>query len=338
MLPALGVLFVAVFLLSIGRGSVAIPVDQVVAILLGGEGDRASWSVIVMDVRIPRAITAALSGAALGVAGLQMQTLLRNPLADPFVLGISSGASLGVAVVVLGTGSTVGAVFGAGLGLTGDLAITAAAIIGALLVLIPVLAISARVRNPATVLVVGLMLGYGIQGFVSILSAGTSPELLQRWMFWSFGSFTGVTANKLPIFAPLIVLGIAVAFLTVRQLNVLLLSENYARSMGLNAGRMRIATLGGAAVLAGTVTAFCGPIAFLGVAIPHIARGVLGTSDHRLLVPGVVLIGAILAIAAQMIALLAGDGVLPLNAVTALIGAPVVVAVLLRSRRGAFVS
>ena len=325
----------AAFLLALALGSVAIPLDAVVDILGGGDAGRASWAVIIHDVRLPRAVTAALAGAALGIAGLQMQTLLRNPLADPFSLGITSGASLGVAAVVLGAGG--GVALGGGLG--GDAAVVGAAILGGLLVLGPVLAIAARVRNAATILIVGLMFGYAVQSIVTILVVGTSFEQLQRWIAWGFGSFSGVTNAELPLFAALVLAGILVAAASTKQLNALLLGETAARSLGLNTRRMRLIGLGGASVLAGVVTAYCGPIAFLGVAIPHLARGLVGSSDHRLLVPAAALLGATVALLAQIFALVAGrDGLLPLNAVTSLLGAPVVVFVILRARKGAFVA
>lgn len=339
----MGALFVALvlaFLLAIALGSVAIPLRDVVSILFGQEAARASWTVIVQDVRLPRAIVAGLAGAALGIAGLQMQTLLRNPLADPFALGITSGASLGVALVVLGTASATGIMLGTdGGGFGGDLALAIAAVAGAFFVLVPVLAIASRVRNAATILIIGLMFGYAVQSVVTILVVGTSFEQLQRWIAWGFGSFSGVTWGQLAVFAPLLGAGMAIAAGSTKQLNALLLGEEYARSMGLNTRAMRIATLAGASTLAGVVTAFCGPIVFLGVAVPHLARGLLGTSDHRTLVPAVIVLGATVALMAQILALLASrDGLLPLNAVTALIGAPVVVLVLLRTRKGGFVA
>ncbi len=337
-LVALAAVFPVAVLLALALGSVAIPLDAVIGILLGDTPERASWAIIIHDVRLPRAVTAALAGAALGVAGLQMQTLLRNPLADPFALGVTSGASLGVAIVVMGAGGAAGLILGGGLGLAGDAAVVAAAILGAFLVLVPVLAIASRVRNAATILIVGLMFGYAVQSVVTILVVGTSFEQLQRWVAWGFGSFSGVTTGQLRLYAPLLFVGIAVAAASSKQLNALLLGEAYARSMGLNTRLMRIFTLAGASVLAGVVTAFCGPIAFLGVAIPHLARGLMGTSDHRVLVPAVALLGATLALLAQVLALLASrDGLLPLNAITSLLGAPVVVLVILRARKGAFV-
>jgi iron complex transport system permease protein len=296
---------------------------------------------MIHDVRLPRSLTAILAGAALGIAGLQMQTLFRNPLADPFALGIASGASLGVALVLLTSGATISAVFGSSLGLAGDAIVTVASIAGAALAIGVVLALSNRVESPATVLIVGLMFGYAAQAFVTVLVAGSDPDKLQRWVAWGFGSFSGVTWGKMTLFAPLVLVGLATSAATTKQLNALLLGENYASSMGLNVRRMRMLTMAGASVLGGVVTAFCGPIAFLGIAIPHICRGLLGTSDHRALVPATILMGGIVALASQIIALLpslltGSSGAFPLNAVTSMIGAPVVVLVLMRNRKGAF--
>jgi iron complex transport system permease protein len=335
-IATLTAMLLAVFLLSIALGSVGIPLHDVIA-ALRGEPVARSTAVIVWDIRLPRALTAILAGAALGLAGLQMQTLFRNALADPFVLGISAGASLGVALVVLGGTATATGIFGSGLGLAEDALITLAAIAGAAISLTFVLSLSSRIENPTTVLILGLMFGYGTSAFVTILLAGTAPDQLQRWVSWGFGSFSGVTWNRLQIFAPVTAVGILISWATTKQLNALLLGENYARSMGLSVRRMRFVTIMAASMLGGVVTGFCGPILFLGVAIPHLCRVVVGTSDHRALVPAVILMGGIVALTAQIVSLLPGDqGVLPLNAVTSLIGAPVVVAVLLRSRRGTF--
>jgi iron complex transport system permease protein len=331
----------AVFLLSLAISSVWVPLNDVVAILTGTDTSHDSSHVVIKDVRLPRALTALLAGAALGIAGLQMQTLFRNPLADPYALGIASGSSLGVALVILTSGATVAGVFGSGLGLAGDTLVTAASIAGAALAISIVLALSNRVENPATILILGLMFGYAAQAFVTVLVAGSSPDKLQRWVAWGFGSFSGVTWPRMSIFAPLVLLGLGISAVTTKQLNALLLGENYAGSMGLNVRRMRLLTMAGASILGGVVTAFCGPIAFLGIAIPHICRGLLGTSDHRSLVPATVLMGGIVALSSQIISLLpsllpGNSGVFPLNAVTSLIGAPVVVIVLMRNRRGAF--
>jgi iron complex transport system permease protein len=330
---------VLVFLLSLVLGSTWVPVTQVVDVLArlltGASGDPDVAAIVVEQVRLPRSITALLAGAGLGIAGLQMQTLFRNPLADPFALGISSGASLGVALVVLGAGLGPAAAFGATTGLRGDALITAAAIAGAAAVFALVLAVSARVTSPPTVLILGLMFGYAVAAVVTVLVGASQPERLQQWAQWSFGSFSSVTWRRLWLFGPLIGGGVLLAAAMTKPLNALLLGDDYARSMGVAVRRARVCTMLGASVLGAVVTAFCGPIAFLGIAVPHLCRGLLGTSDHRVLVPAVLLMGGSVALAAQIVSLLPGaSGVLPLNAVTSLIGAPVVVTILLRGPQG----
>lgn len=325
---------IVAFLLSLALGPVWIPFERVVSILIGnGVGENPEYMVIIQTVRLPRALTALLAGAALGIAGLQMQTLFRNPLADPFALGIASGASLGVALVVLTSGSTVASIFGSSLGLAGDAWVTAGSIVGAAVALTVVLAISTRVESPATVLIMGLMFGYAAQAFTTVLVAGAEPGKLQDWVRWGFGSFGGVTWQQMPIFVPLVLTGLAISAATTKQLNALLLGESYAGSMGLNVRRMRLLTMAGASILGGVVTAFCGPVAFLGVAIPHMCRALLGSSDHRALVPATILVGGIVALVAQV---LSSGRSLPLNAITSLIGAPFLVVVLMRNRRGVF--
>lgn len=326
----LGVLLLIVFALSLSLGSVHIPVGEIVSVLLGGEGVRPAWAIIVHTIRLPKAITAMLAGAALSVSGLQMQTLFRNPLADPFVLGINSGASLGVAIVVLAVGA-VGSALLAGLGVLGDLSLAFAASLGAAAVLGCVLLISRKVQSVMTLLILGLMFGYATSAFVSVLLYFSIPEQIQAFIIWTFGSFGGVTWRQMAVFSPAIGLGLLLAFLTVKPLNALLLGEKYAQSMGVPVKRVRIWTLAGASILAGVTTAFCGPIAFLGLAVPHLCRSLLNTSDHRLLMPAVTLLGATLALFADVIARMPGSqATLPLNAVTSLIGAPVVIWVILR--------
>jgi len=333
-LAALVVALIVAFLLSLALGSVWIPFERVGAILIGnGGGSNPEYSLIIQTVRLPRALTALLAGAALGIAGLQMQTLFRNPLADPFALGIASGASLGVALVVLTSGAAAATIFGSNLGMAGDVWVTAGSIAGAAAALSVVLALSTRVESPATVLIVGLMFGYAAQAFTTVIVAGAEPAKLQDWVRWGFGSFGGVTREQLPIFVPLILAGLAIAAATTKQLNALLLGESYAGSMGLNVRRIRFVTMAGASILGGVVTAFCGPVAFLGVAVPHMCRGLLGTSDHRALVPATVLMGGIVALLAQVVS---SSRSLPLNAITSLIGAPFLVIVLMRNRRGVF--
>ncbi len=323
------------FVLTIAAGSVAIPLGEVAAVLLGRAPSDPSWATIVSQVRLPRAVTALLAGAGLGVGGLQMQTLFRNPLADPFILGISAGASLGVALVVLVAGSAGSTLVG-GLGVLGTVGVAGAAALGAAAVTGIVLAVSRRVTSPATVLIIGLMAGYATSAIVSLLvySGFGRLERIRAYIAWGFGSFGGTTWSELRVLAPAVVAGLVLAALTTKPCNALLLGDRYAASMGLNVRRTRLLVVAAASLLAGSVTAFCGPIAFLGVAVPHLARGLLHTADHRVLVPAVVLLGGVVALAAGLVAQLpSSEATLPLNAVTSLLGAPVVVAVLLRLRR-----
>ncbi|MCA9899435.1 MAG: iron ABC transporter permease [Ardenticatenaceae bacterium] len=319
-----------VFLLSLFVGSVRIPLDEIVRVLLGGAAERETWSTIVLKVRLPKAVTAVLAGSALSVSGLQMQTMFRNPLAGPFVLGINSGASLGVALVVLavGTGSTLLA----GLGLLSDFGIVVAASLGAGLVLFLVLAVARRVET-MTLLILGLMFGYATSALVSVLLYFSIAERIQAYIAWTFGSFGGVTWRQMQVMAPAVLLGLAIAWLSAKPLNALLLGETYAQSLGLSVRRARLGVLVSASLMAGAITAFCGPIGFVGVAVPHLCRSLFGTSNHRLLVPATILLGGIVALVADLLAQLPGSQItLPLNAVTALIGAPVVTWVILRQR------
>ncbi|HVM12959.1 MAG TPA: iron ABC transporter permease [Egibacteraceae bacterium] len=325
---------VALFLLTIAAGSVTIPLDDVVRIVVGGEPARPAWTTIVTDIRLPRAITATLAGAGLGVGGLLMQTLFRNPLADPFILGISAGASLGVALVVLVAGSA-GTTLVGGLAVAGNVGVAGAAAAGAAVVTVAVLAVSRRMTSPATVLIIGLMFGYAATAVVSVLvySGFGRFERIRAFIAWGFGSFGGTTWTQLRVLVPCVLVGLVVAALLTKQLNALLLGDRYAASMGLHVARARTVIVLAASLLAGVVTAFCGPIAFIGVAVPHMARGLLRTSDHRLLVPAVVVVGGIVALTAGLVAQLPGqDATLPLNAVTSLVGAPVVVVILMRLR------
>jgi iron complex transport system permease protein len=322
-----------VFLMTLGWGSVRIPLLEVVRILVGQEVTRATWTDIVMNLRLPRAITAVLAGAALAVAGLQMQTLFRNALADPYILGISSGASLGVSLVVLTTGGLVGNVL-VGFGFLRNLGIISAAALGAFAVLGFMLLIAAWVRSPIIVLIAGVMISAFILAFVNLLVYFAEPEAVKAYVDWQAGSFQGVGWANLPILGAAVLVGVVLASSTTKQLNVFLLGENYAQSMGLSVQRLRWMTMISASVLAGTVTAYAGPIAFLGIAGPHLARGLLATSDHRALVPGSILLGAFIALGAGLLAQLPGSNlILPLNSAMALLGAPVVIWVLLRLAR-----
>jgi len=318
------------FVLSLSLGSVRIPPEQVLNILLGGQPERATWRTIIFDFRLPKALTATLAGAALGVSGLQMQTLFRNPLADPFVLGVSSGASLGVALVVLSVGAANNTLLAVA-GLLGNLSLVAAASVGAGAVLVLVLALARRVQSSVTLLILGLMIGYLTSAIVSLLLYFSIAERIQAYIAWSFGSFGGVTWTQMRVLAPTIACGLLLALVLTKALNALLLGEAYARSMGLDIRRARVGIVASGAVLAGAVTAFCGPIAFLGIAIPHLCRALLRSADHRVLIPACALVGATAALLADLAAQAPGTSVvLPLNAITALIGAPVVVWIILR--------
>lgn len=337
LLAGLALVALAAFMLSLAVGSVRIPLDEIVSVLLGGEASKQAWATIVLKFRLPKALTAMLAGAALSVSGLQMQTLFRNPLAGPFVLGISSGASLGVALTVLLAGVAVGLGGGttllAGISLAGDASLALSAIAGSGLVLLLVMSVARRVQSGMTLLILGLMFGYTTSALVSVLIYFSVVERIQAYISWTFGSFGGVTWRQLQVMAPAIVLGLAGGHLLMKPLNALLLGETYALSLGLNVRRVRLAIIGTSAVLAGVVTAFCGPIGFLGIAVPHLCRSLLHTSDHRLLLPAVSFMGATLALGADIVAGLPGSQLtLPLNAVTALLGAPVVIWVILRQR------
>ena len=337
LLAGLALVALAAFLLSLAVGSVRIPIDEIVAVLLGGDASKPAWTTIVLKFRLPKALTAMLAGAALSVSGLQMQTLFRNPLAGPFVLGISSGASLGVALTVLLAGVAVGlggsTTLLAGISMAGDTSLALSAILGSGLVLLLVMSVARRVQSGMTLLILGLMFGYTTSALVSVLIYFSVVERIQAYISWTFGSFGGVTWRQLQVMAPTILLGLAGGHLLMKPLNALLLGETYAVSLGLNVRRVRLGIIGSSAVLAGVVTAFCGPIGFLGIAVPHLCRSLLHTSDHRLLLPAVSFVGATLALGADIVAGLPGSQLtLPLNAVTALLGAPVVIWVILRQR------
>jgi iron complex transport system permease protein len=331
---ALTVFILALFLLDLMTGSVTIPPDQVLRILLGLEVERLSWEKIIWLFRLPKAITAVLAGSALAMSGLLMQDLFRNPLAGPSVLGISSGASLGVALVVLWAASGgVAPRFIQGLGLSGKAAMVVSSGLGAGLVLAAVLAMARRVRDVMTLLIIGILCGFAVNAAVSVLIHFSAPERIQAYVAWTFGSFAAVTWNDLTLFTPVIMVGLLACLLIRKPLNGLLLGENYARSMGLRLKPLRIAIIGLTALLAGTVTAFCGPVAFIGIAVPHLGRIVLGSSDHRRLLTAVAMLGAAVALSADILAQMPGSqSVLPLNAVTALLGSPVIVWLILRRK------
>ncbi len=326
--------------LAISLGSVVIPVPAILRYLLHGQAGDPGWTVLLAQIRVPRVATAGLVGAGLAAAGLLMQTLFANPLADPYILGVSSGASLGVAVVTLGAGGLIGGVGGIGSGAFVDLAgsgrygVVGAAALGSAVVLLLVVGIGHRVRSVVTLLIIGVMVSATVGALTSLLLAFADPARLQRYVLWGLGSYDGVTRDDLVVLAPAVVVGVALTALLARPLNALLLGERYAASMGVRVRVVRVVAVLATALIAGTVTAYCGPIAFLGLAVPHLARLVIGTSDHRVLLPASVLMGVSVSSLCSVLAELPGqDAVLPINVVTALVGAPVVVGVLLGSRR-----
>ncbi len=331
LLLSLGLLLL--FLLDIGLGSVRIPVGDTVRILLGQSVENEAWEAIILKIRLPRSITAVLVGAALSVGGLQMQTLFRNPLAGPSVLGITAGASLGVAAVMLAAGGVATAFSIRQLDLGGSWMIIIASTIGAALVLIVILGISFRIKDNVVMLIVGIMVANITIAVVSIWQYFSDPEQIQEYILWTFGSLGGVTNQQLGALSLIVVSGIVFTFFLSKTLNVLLLGENYAQSMGLNIRRSRIMIIAVTSVLAGAITGFCGPIGFVGIAVPHLTRSFLNTSDHRLLIPSCVLVGGILMLLCDIISQVPGSQtVLPVNAITAMIGSPIVIWIIVKRR------
>jgi iron complex transport system permease protein len=302
--------------------------------LIGSASQQETWQHIIQNYRLPKAITAILVGSGLGISGLLMQTLFRNPLAGPFVLGISSGASLGVALVVLGS-SIFGGVFMSLL--ISKWSIVIAASLGSFLVLLAVLMVSIKVRDTMAILIIGLMFASITSAIVSVLSYFGSAQQLQQYIFWGFGSLGNLSWDELLIFFIIYSLGLIISLASIKSLNTLLLGENYAKSLGLNIKKSRLAIIISTSLLAGTITAFTGPIAFIGLAIPHLTRQVFNTSNHKILLPAVFLLGAIVMLVCDSIAQVPNsDYTLPINAITSLIGAPVVIWLLVRKRKMVF--
>ena len=312
---ALAALTLFLFLLDLAVGAVPVPLGDVWAALTGGDCPRATAK-IILNIRLIKAVVALLAGAALSVSGLQMQTLFRNPLAGPYMLGISSGASLGVALVVLaGVGSSIG--------------IAGAAWLGAALVLVVIAAVGHRIKDIMVILILGMMFSSGIGAVVQILQYVANDESLKMFVVWTMGALGDVTLDQLAVLIPSIIAGLLLAVITIKPLNLLLFGEEYAVTMGLNVRRSRGLLFLSTTLLAGTVTAFCGPIGFIGLAMPHVTRMLFRNSDHRVLVPGTVLSGASVLLLCDLVSKLFS---LPINAITALLGIPIVVWVVLRNK------
>lgn len=323
---------IVLFLLNLFVGSVMVPFEDIFKVLLEDNADK-TLSVIIFNYRLPQALTALLAGAALAVAGLLMQTLFRNPLADPSMLGISSGASLGVGIVILLTGAISGAAVSS-FGWWSTIGVSLAAFIGAVLVLFVMLAFSSRMKNMTTLIIIGLMIAYLAGSITDIMKFFSLKEDIHAFVIWGMGSFSGVGVSKMPIFAISIIIGLIATFFMSKNLNILLLGEMYAENLGLNIRKNSVIIILVSGYLTAIVTAYCGPIAFVGLAMPHIARFLFKSSDHRLLIPATMLIGMDMALFCNLIARMPGfDGNLPINAVTAFIGAPVVISVIMKSKK-----
>lgn len=328
------ILLIFIFLfLNMVLGSVEIPMRSVWNILTGAGEEPTTWQNIIWKSRCPQALTALVAGAGLSISGLQMQTVFRNPLAGPSVLGISSGASLGVAFVVLFSGS-IGGVALSHLGFIGEVALSVAAIIGSLSVMALIVYVSHKVKGNVTLLIIGVMIGYLANAIIGILKYFSVEEDIKAYVIWGLGSFSRVSGNQMMLFVTIMTVLIPLSFLLVKTLNLLLLGDGYARNLGLNIKRARILVIGCSGVLTAIVTAYCGPVVFLGLAVPHLARAIFQTSDHRILMPASMVMGAALALVCNLIARMPGfEGALPVNSVTALIGAPVIASVLFRKRK-----
>jgi iron complex transport system permease protein len=312
-------------------GAVSIPFIEILKIALGYPVENTDWLNIFRQIRLPRTLTAIVVGSALGVSGLLMQTFFRNPLAEPAVLGITAGASLGVAFVRLGVSTSLGITLFLDSSMWVSWSIISASVMGSALVLSIVLMVALRIQDNTVLLILGIMIGNLTFSIVSIWQYFSSPEQLQDFLLWSMGSIKGVDLAHWQLLAGIVCVGLVGAFLSAKPLNALLLGENYARSMGVSLAKVRFQVIIIVSLLSGSITAFCGPIGFIGIAVPHLIKNILPTTNHRALIPAVAVGGAVLLLACDIVAKLSGSQVsLPLNAVTALVGAPVVIAVILR--------
>ncbi|MCH3983017.1 MAG: iron ABC transporter permease [Prevotella sp.] len=321
---------VVLFVLNIFLGTVRIPIRDTLSILFGNIDERESWRFIVIESRLPQAITATLCGAALSVSGLMLQTAFRNPLAGPSIFGINSGAGLGVALVMLMFGGSMSA---GSFTATGFAAILLAAFIGAMTVTGIIFFFSTWVRNSIMVLIIGIMIGYLASSAITLLNFFATEEGVKSYMIWGMGNFGGVSFSQIPVFSIITFLGLIASITLIKPLNALLLGEEYAENLGINTRRVRNWLLVVTGLLTAITTAFCGPIAFIGLAVPHIARLLLGTENHRFLMPATLLSGAAMALICNLVCYMPGtSGVIPLNAVTPLLGAPVIIYVIAKNK------
>jgi iron complex transport system permease protein len=327
----LGVGLIVLFFINISLGSIRIPFKDVYTSLTGGQASKSTWEYIIINYRLPKAITAVLVGMGLSISGLLMQTLFRNPLAGPYVLGLSSGASLGVAFVILGAGllpSFLSSV------LLSSYGIVLASTLGSSIVLLAVLLVSQRLRDTMAILIVGLMFGSFTSAIVGVLTYFSTAEQLQKFTFWSMGNLGNLSWSSLLVLSVCVGLGLLLSVFSIKPLNALLLGENYAKSMGLNFKKTRLVIIFATSILAGSITAYAGPIAFIGLAVPHMAKLLFQTSNHSVLFWSTLIIGAAIMILCDILSEMPGMEIpLPINAVTSIIGAPVVIWLLVRKRK-----
>ena len=328
---ALTLLLVLLALACLAFGSVDIPVGRIVDILSGkGSGNKA-WDIIILQSRIPMIATAALAGAALSISGLLLQTTFNNPLAGPSILGVSSGAGLGVAIVILAMGGSLGGLLGENVG--SYIAILVGALIGAGVVLVLLIAFSMIVRSNTMLLIIGILVSYLTSSVVQLLNSVATEEGVHNYVSWGFGNFSGVSVAQMPVYAGIIILALIGSALMVKPLNAMLLGSRYARNLGVNVTRSRNVLLLITGVLTAVVTAFCGPIGFIGLAVPHIARLSLGTSNHSRLIPATILAGADIALVCALVSVINPQGIIPINAITPIIGVPIILYIILNRRR-----
>lgn len=325
-------IIILLFIANLFFGSVSIPIDAVVKILLGQTVQNKAWMHIVLESRLPQAITALFTGGAIAVSGLLLQTTFRNPLADSGILGISAGANLGVALVVLLLGIGSGTV--ASFNLSNSMLIVLGAFLGACLILIIIMMFASVVRNNIMLLIIGIMVGYLTSSIISILKFWSTSDTAYSYMIWGMGTFSNISIDQLPFYCIIVSIGLALSILLIKPLNALLLGQHYAENLGVNVKIVRFLLLLCAGLLTAITCAYCGPVAFIGLAVPHIARLVLGTSNHKVLLPLTILIGAIIALLCNLVSVLPGaSGMLPLNAITPIFGAPVIIYVIINQKK-----
>lgn len=327
----LALLAIILFILDIFLGSLLIPFQTIVQVLTGARDVNPEITSIIIDFRLPKAITAVMAGMALSISGLQMQTIFRNPLAGPYVLGISAGASLGVAILVLGFSS----VFTLGLfTISGSWALVIVAWLGSALVLLLILAVSIRIKDILTILILGMLFGSAAGALVNILQYFSSESMLKSFVIWTMGSLGSVTKSQLNVLIPSVMIGLFLSFFSIKSLDVMLLGEQYAKSMGLKVRNARFLVFSSTSILAGSITAFCGPIGFIGIAVPHIGRLLFKTARHKVLIPSSLLIGSIVMLFSDIVSQMPGyESTLPINSVTALVGIPIIIWIILKNRK-----